>query len=1482
MAGDSAADFTRQHSDGRWGEGAEGDISVSAAINEFHDLERELTTRSRRTQPEREPRRHDTDSDSTHTPGSEEDGISDLPDFLRNGFIGMRAPADSPTATKKLGVSFKNLTVKGVALSTVSVETLPRTILNTFGPDLWSFLTAKIPSLALRTPPTVDILRDMTGTVRHGEIMLVLGRPGSGCSTFLKAIANHRQEYASVQGEVYYGAISAEDQKRQFRGEVVYCEEDDQHFPNLTVWQTLWFALKNKTRKREEWTIPVVLDSLLQMFGIEHTRDTLVGDAYVRGVSGGERKRVSLAETLATNASVVCWDNSTRGLDASTALSFAKSLRVYTNVTGKTTLVTLYQAGESIYELMDKVLVIDDGRMLFQGPAKEAKKYFEDLGYWCPPRQTTADFLTSIADKESRRFQPGREETTPKTPEELERAFRESPYYQRLLRDVDDYDLGSKTPDSEKHKVFEMTVQQSKSKHVTSSSPYTVSYACQVCASLKRQFWLFYHDRSSFYTKLFLLFANALIVGSLFAEIEPGATSSAFSKATMTFFAVAFVGWVQFSELLSVILGRNTIARQTAFAFYRPSAVVLARAILDIPVVFLLVVALVVPFYFLSRFDLDAGKFWIHFLFVYVLSYTVTAMYRLLAAFSSTVDDAIRFVGVLIIVFFIFMGFFIPRNQLITNVPWFGWITYVNPMAFGFEAIITNEFDGLNMTCSEANLVPRGPGAEAGYQGCSLPGSQVGSTNIDGAAYLDATYSFLRSNLWRNFGIIVAFALFFLAATVVFIDRAQSSGSGAQSTVFVNKPATKKLGEKSESEDAEALGKVGDQNSVFTFKDVNYTIPYGDGQLQLLDRVTGYAKSGKMIALMGSSGAGKTTLLNTLAQRQRVGVVSGEMLINGSPPGPGFQRGTGFGEQQDMHEGSSTVRESLEFSALLRQESHIPREEKIAYVDRIMRLLEMDALEHAFVSSLNVEQRKRITIGVELAAKPSLLLFLDEPTSGLDSQSAYSLVRFLRRLCDAGQAIICTIHQPSSDLIEQFDMILGLKRGGKTFYFGPVGEHGSVVVDYFAARGYQCPLNHNMTEFILEATSRPGTRKDGSTIEWDEEWRDSEEAKALVAEIDRIAVEQKVALDEGGVEEKKQTRFAAPAWYQCYLLTRRTFVKYWREPSYIYGRFFVHAVLGIFTGFTFWNQSNSIASIQNRMFTNIVYPFFVTPAVVNSVVANFFSLRQLWAGRELPSCTYGWVAFATASIVPEVTYSIVAGTLFWLPSYFPVGFPTTPSVAGYSFLINVLYALFVSSWGQWLAACGTNYGTISNMLPFFFVVTSMINGIVSPYSFMPDFWKYWIYYVNPMTWFSRGVLSATLADVQVRCTEAEFARFDPPPGQTCGEYAGDFVSAGGYLQNEDARADCGYCAFSDGSEYLRTLNVELGDKWPAVGYLVAFLVANWVLLYFFVYAVSIRGWTFGFGTAGRMLGDLKAKVLSGRRKGSEESERTETDAGEKA
>jgi ATP-binding cassette, subfamily G (WHITE), member 2, SNQ2 len=127
----------------------------------------------------------------------------------------------------------------------------------------------------------------------------------------------------------------------------------------------------------------------------------------------------------------------------------------------------------------------------------------------------------------------------------------------------------------------------------------------------------------------------------------------------------------------------------------------------------------------------------------------------------------------------------------------------------------------------------------------------------------------------------------------------------------------------------------------------------------------------------------------------------------------------------------------------------------------MIELLELQDLSEALVFSLNVEARKRLTIGVELASKPELLLFLDEPTSGLDAQSAWNLVRFLRKLADQGQAILCTIHQPSSLLFESFDRLLLLERGGETVYFGDIGKDSHVLRDYFSRYGADCPSNVN-------------------------------------------------------------------------------------------------------------------------------------------------------------------------------------------------------------------------------------------------------------------------------------------------------------------------------------------------------------------------------------------------------------------------------------
>lgn len=271
----------------------------------------------------------------------------------------------------------------------------------------------------------------------------------------------------------------------------------------------------NKTKKKGRDEVPIFADALMKMFGISHTKYTPVGDEYTRGVSGGERKRVSIAETLASKATVIAWDNSTRGLDASTALDYARSLRIMTDISNRTTLVTLYQAGEGIYEQFDKVLVIDEGREIFCGPASDAVQYFQDLGYEKPERQTSSDFLTAVTDPVERRFRNGYEASAPKSPEELEKAYRASSHYQKVLDDITDYEKYLEESGYGDAKSFERTVQQGKSKRVPKKSPYTVSFPRQVLACTKREFWLLLGDKTTLYTKAFVIISNGLIVGSL-------------------------------------------------------------------------------------------------------------------------------------------------------------------------------------------------------------------------------------------------------------------------------------------------------------------------------------------------------------------------------------------------------------------------------------------------------------------------------------------------------------------------------------------------------------------------------------------------------------------------------------------------------------------------------------------------------------------------------------------------------------------------------------------------------------------------------------------------------------------------------------------------------------------------------------------------------------------------------------------------------
>jgi ABC-type multidrug transport system ATPase subunit len=267
---------------------------------------------------------------------------------------------------------------------------------------------------------------------------------------------------------------------------------------------------------------------------------------------------------------------------------------------------------------------------------------------------------------------------------------------------------------------------------------------------------------------------------------------------------------------------------------------------------------------------------------------------------------------------------------------------------------------------------------------------------------------------------------------------------------------------------------------------LNYSVTVRSGlkknDLQLLHEVSGFVKPGMMLALMGSSGAGKSTLMDVLALRKTGGKITGEVLVNGRKTDNNLSRIIGYVEQQDIHAPTQTIYEAIELSALVpspflssfnqplcpilkracvmmqcRLPSRIPREEKKKYARSLLKVLGLEHIANRVIGvnaadGISADQRKRVTIGVEMAADPAIL-FLDEPTSGLDSFGAERVMTAVRKIAQRGTSVVCTIHQPSATIFGMFTHLLLLKKGGYTTYFGPIGESDgdySVLLDYFS------------------------------------------------------------------------------------------------------------------------------------------------------------------------------------------------------------------------------------------------------------------------------------------------------------------------------------------------------------------------------------------------------------------------------------------------
>ncbi|KAL5339404.1 ABC-2 type transporter-domain-containing protein [Aspergillus crustosus] len=1388
-------------------------------------------------------------TNSSYGGKGESDDMEQIVKLVSRMFGHERKANSDEEQTRHQGVVWRNLTVKGVGLGAALQPT---------NADIFLGLPRKIKGLLTKgrkggdggSAPLRTILYDFSGCVRPGEMLLVLGRPGSGCSTFLKTIGNQRSGYKSVEGDIYYGGTSAETMGDRYRSEVLYNPEDDLHYATLTVRETLMFALKTRTpdkasrlpgETRQEYQ-ETFLSTIAKLFWIEHCLGTKVGGDIVRGVSGGEKKRVSIGEALVTKASVQCWDNSTKGLDASTASEYVSSLRTLTNMAHASTLVALYQASENLYKQFDKVLLIEDGKCAYFGRAEHAKTYFEQLGFQCPPRWTTPDFLTSVSDPNARRVKEGWEDRIPRSSEDFQRAYRDSEDYKENLMDVEDYEQEVKEHEEEREEARQKAPKKN----------YTVAFHKQVLVLTERQFKIMYGDRQTLIGKWAILTFQALIIGSLFYNLQPTSTG-VFTRGGVMFFVLLFNALLALAELTDVFAHRPVMLKHKSFSFYRPSAYALAQVVCDVPIIFIQVALFELIVYFMANLQRTASQFFINFLFIFTLTMTMYSFFRTVGSFSGSLDVATRITGVAIQALVVYTGYLIPLWKM---HPWLKWLIWINPVQYAFEGIMANEFYNMEIQCVPPNIVPDGPDAQPGHQTCSIQGSTPDQLTVQGSNYLSTGLDYTRSHLWRNFGIILAWLIFFVVTTMIGMELQKPNKGGSSVTIFKRgeapKEVEKSVEHKEKPGDIETASNGNTNNtdltsekssgnvqgiakstSVFTFQNVNYTIPVSGGKRQLLKNVQGYVRPGRLTALVGASGAGKTTLLNALAQRLDFGVVTGDFLVDGKPLPRSFQRATGFAEQQDIHEPTATVRESLRFSALLRQPKEVPIQEKYDYCEKIIDLLEMRPIAGATVGAggtgLNPEQRKRLTIAVELASKPSLLLFLDEPTSGLDSLAAFNIVRFLRRLADAGQAILCTIHQPSAVLFEMFDDLILLKAGGRTVYNGELGSDSSKLIEYFESNGgKKCPPDANPAEYMLEVIGAGNPEYKGQ--DWADVWDNSENCKTLSGDISNTIESRRSNEKERDKDDDRE--YAMPIWTQVVTVTKRSFIAYWRTPEYNIGKFALHIFTGLFNTFTFWHLGNSYIDMQSRLFS-VFMTLTICPPLIQQLQPRFLHFRALYESREANSKIYSWVAFVTSAILPELPYSIIAGSIYFNCWYWGIWFPRDSFSSGFTWMLLMLFELYYVGFGQFIAAFSPNELFASLLIPCFFTFIVAFCGVVVPYMAIPTFWQSWMYWLTPFHYLLEGFLGVLVHNVPMECVEREEAFFSLPPGaNSCQEYAGSYLSQGTGYVRDAGDGMCGYCLFSNGDQFATNFNVYYSHKWRDYGIFWAFVMFNFAAVFF--------------------------------------------------
>ncbi|CDY20193.1 BnaA01g28090D [Brassica napus] len=1217
-------------------------------------------------------------------------------------------------------VRFEKLTIEADChIGKRALPTLPNVALNIAERGLRLF------GLNFAKTTKLIILREASGIMKPSRMTLLLGPPSSGKTTLLLALAGKLDPSLKVTGRVTYNGYGLEEIVPQKTS--AYISQNDVHIGVMTVQETLDFSARCQgigtrydllselvRREKDAGILPepevdlfmksiaagnvkssLITDYTLKILGLDLCKDTMVGDEMTRGISGGQKKRVTTGEMIVGPTKTLFMDEISTGLDSSTTYQIVKCFQEVVRFTDATVLMSLLQPAPETFELFDDIILLSEGQIVYQGPRDHVLSFFEACGFKCPDRKGTADFL---------------QEVTSRKDQEQYWADTTKPY---IYIPVSEFSKQSKTFHVGANLENELSVPYDRFKSHPASlvfNKHSVPKSDLFKICWDRELLLIKRNAFFYVFKTVQIIIMALITSTVYLRTGMGTkdeNDGAVYIGALIFSMIAnmFNG---FAELSLMIQRLPVFYKQRDLLFHPPWTFTLPAFLLSIPVTIFESVVWVSITYYLIGFAPEFIRYVKHLLVIFLTQQMAGSIFRFTAATCRSMILANTGGSLVILLLFLLGGFIIPRGEIPI---WWKWAYWVSPMAYTYDALTVNEM-----------LAPRWMNQH----------SSDNSTKL-GLAVLEMFDAFTDPNwYWIGVGGILGFTILFnilVTLALAFLNPLEKPQA------IVTKEKTEEIRAVSGSESEISYAKRGMvlpfTPYTMSFDNVNYYVDMpkemkeeegAKDKLQLLREVTGVFRPGVLTALMGVSGAGKTTLMDVLAGRKTGGYIEGDIRISGFPKRQEtFARISGYCEQNDIHSPQVTVRESLIYSAFLRLPKEITKDEKMRFVDQVMELVELKSLKDAIVglpgiTGLSTEQRKRLTIAVELVANPSII-FMDEPTSGLDARAAAIVMRTVRNTVDTG---------------------------GQVIYAGPLGQNSHNIIEYFQAiHGVQkIKEKYNPATWMLEVSSMAAEAK--LEIDFAEHYKTSllyEQNKKLVKELSTPPQGEKDLYFSTQFSQSLLGQFKSCLWKQ--------WITYWRTPDYNLARFFFALVAALMVGSIFWkvgtkrDNANDLTKVIGAMYAAVLFVGVNNSTSVQPLVA----VERTVFYRERAAKMYSVLPYALAQVVCEVPYVLFQTTYYTLIVYTMLCFEWTMVKFFWFFFVSFVSFLYFTYYGMMAVAITPNQQVAAVFAGAFYGLFNLFSGFLIPRPRIPKWWV-WYYWICPVAWTVYGLIVSQYGDVE--------------------------------------------------------------------------------------------------------------------------------------